>query len=317
MRIDNLSHNNLQTQGKRRREWLRQHAPQHLDNCTLLTLHALYQREPSTAQNVLVLGAGTCTEVPLNDLLRASDEVVLADLDLAALRTASDEIALPTLNKRLRLVQCDISSETGEPKKGISANLTRLLAAQNWESLAVQGTQALFDAAALCLDHCSIANPPEIRSLASGSFGLVVSSLVLSQLFSYPILDLLDTIQRVAPDLLGEQERHRRYQDAAQFFRIRVINAHLRLLRSQLDAGGRVVLLSDLRGFVFNVYGTNHDATHRRVLPLVPRTFSDLVRDTFDVLEEKQWDWITDLPEKKRPGRGYEVGGYVLAMKDK
>jgi len=313
MRIDNLSHNNAQTQGKRRRMWLREHAPQHLEHCAVVILHALRQRESRAAQNALVLGAGACTEVPLNDLLRASDEVVLADLDIAALRIASDEIISSTLNKRLRLVQCDISSINGEPKRGISANLARLIKQQNWEQLVLQGPQAVFDAAALCLEQCPVPDPPQIQTLASGSFGLVVSSLVVSQLFSYPILDLLDSIKQVAPKMLGEQERHRRYQDAAQAFRIRIINAHLHLIRDLLDSGGRAVLLSDIRGFVFNVHGTDHDATHRRVLPLVPRAFPDLIRSTFDVVEEQQWEWLTDLPENDRPGRGYEVSGYVLS----
>ncbi len=312
MRIDSLSHNNAQTQGKRRREWLRQYAPQHLENCTTLILHGLWQRGNEAAPNALVLGAGACTEVPLNDLLRASDEVVLADLDIAALRSASDEITSSALNKRLQLLQCDISSSSGEPKNGISATLTRLINRQNWEAAVAQGPQAVFDLAALCLEQCRIADPPEIQTLASGSYGFVVSSLVLSQLFSYPILDLLDHIKHVAPKLLGEQERHRRYQEAAQAFRIRVINAHLHLIRNLLDRGGSAVLLSDLRGFVFNVYGTDHDAAHHRAIPLIPRTFPDLVHDTFEVVEEKQWEWITDLPESGRPGRGYEVGGYVL-----
>ncbi len=312
MRIDNLSHNNMQTQGKRRREWLRQYAPQHLENCKTLTLSALRQRENRAAQNALVLGAGACTEVPLYGLLRACDEVVLADLDIAALRAASDEITSSTLNKRLRLVQCDISSNNGEPKKGVSANLTRLMKRQSWEQLVSEGSQSVFDAAALCLEQCAIPASPEIQTLVSGSFGFVVSSLVLSQLFSYPILDLLDYITRVAPKLLGEQERHRRYQEAAQDFRIRIINAHLQLIRNSLDIGGSAVLLSDIRGFVFNVYGTDHDATHRRAMPLVPRMFPDLVRNIFDVVEEKQWEWITDLPENERPGRGYEVSGFVV-----
>ena len=316
MRIDNLSHNNAQTQGKRRRAWLREHSPQHLAHCIELTLHALHQRQQSAAQNALVLGAGACTEVPLHDLLRASDEVVLADLDIAALRAASDEITHLTLNKRLRLLQCDISSINGEPKRGISAILARLINNQDWKSLAAQGPQAIFDAAALCLEQSFIPDPPEIQTLATGSFGLVVSSLVVSQLFSYPLLDLLDTIKQAAPKLLGEQERHRRYQDAAQAFRTRIITSHLHLMRDLLDVGGRAVLLSDIRGFVFNVHGTDHDATHRRALPLVPRVFPDLVRDTFDIVEEQQWEWITDLPENERPGRGYEVSGYVLKLRD-
>jgi hypothetical protein len=80
-----------------------------------------------------------------------------------------------------------------------------------------------------------------------------------------------------------------------------------------LDTGGIAVVLSDVRGFVFNVYGTDHDTAHRRSLPLVPRIFPELVRNTFTVIEEVQWEWLADLPEKERPGRGYEVAGYILS----
>jgi len=305
-RIDTLSYSNRQMQGAQRREWLRQHAPQHLEHCMTMALHALQQRTSGTSQSSLVLGAGACTEVPLTELTRASDEVVLADLDLVAIQQGRDELSSPALRKRVRLVQCDISG-------GVSTNLARLLKRQDWERLVSQGAQAVFDAAAQCLEQCPVPDPPELETLAAGNFGLVISSLVLSQLFSYPLLDVLDHIQRIAPTFIGEQERHHRYQEATQAFRIRVINAHLRLLRSLLDSGGSVALFSDIRGFVFNVYGTDHDAEHRRSMPLVPRTFPDLVGQAFTVVEEVQWEWLTDLPEKERLGRGYEVAGYVLA----
>ena len=305
MRIDNLPYSNRQTQGAQRREWLRQHAPQHLLHCNTYILQGLQRRPRSSVQNTLILGAGACTEIPLTEVTRASDEVVLVDLDREAMRQALSELAAPSLRKRIRSVACDISG-------GVSANLAYLIEQQNWKNLASQGATAVFDAAALCLEQCPVSDPPELPTLGEGEFGLVLSSLVLSQLFSYPILDLLDHIQQIAPNLLGEQERHRRYQEAAQAFRIRIINAHLRLLHYLLDRGGIVVLLSDIRGFAFNVYGTDHDAQHRRTIPLVPRIFPELVRTNFSVLEEAKWEWITDLPEGGRLGRGYEVIGYVL-----
>jgi len=77
--------------------------------------------------------------------------------------------------------------------------------------------------------------------------------------------------------------------------------------------GGLVALISDVRGFVFDDYGAGNDAEHRRTMPLVPRIFFDLVRSNFNVLEEAQWVWIIDLPEKGKLGRGYEAVGYVLA----
>ena len=93
MRIDNLPYSNKQTQGAQRREWLRHHAPQHLASCSTCILHGLQRRPHSAAQNTLILGAGTCTEVPLTEVTRASDEVVLVDLDREAMRRAIAEFA--------------------------------------------------------------------------------------------------------------------------------------------------------------------------------------------------------------------------------
>ena len=303
--MDNLSYSNMQMQGVTRRDWLRQHSPQHLEQCSALILHALKERPRSTSPSIIVLGAGACTEVPLADLARSADEVVLADLDRAAMLEGRDELSARDLRKRVTLLPNDISG-------GVSQNLRVLLKKQRWDRLVSQGASAVFDAASDCLEQCIVADPPQLEGVGEGAYGLVISSLVLSQLYSYPLLDILDHVQSIAPQLLGEQERHRRYQDAAQAFRVRIIKAHLHLLRTLVDRGGLIVLLIDMRGFVFEVYGTNHDAEHRRAMPLVPRTLPELIRENFTVKEESQWEWLTDLPEKGRLGRGYEVAGYVL-----
>jgi hypothetical protein len=308
VRIDTLTYNNVQTQGPKRRAWLREHSPQHLAQCAALMRHALQKRPESASHSTLVLGAGACTEVPLAELARDSDEVVLADLDLASMQQGRDELSSTALRRRVRLLQCDISG-------GVSTNLNHLVEQQPWDRLVPQGAQAVFDAAARCLEQCPVPDPPEIEGLGTGEFGVVVSSLVLSQLFSYPLLDILDHVQSIARGYFGEQEHHRRYQEAAQAFRVRVINAHLHLLRELVDGGGLVVLLSDVRGFVFEVYGTGNDAEHRRTMPLVPRTLPELVRENFPVVEETQWEWLADLPEEGKLGRGYEVAGYVMRSK--
>jgi hypothetical protein len=308
VRIDTLTYNNIQTQGAQRRAWLRKHSPRHLEQCTALMLQGPQKRKRSASQSTLVLGAGACTEVPLAELARDSDEVVLADIDLASMRQGRDELTPSTLRKRVRLLSCDISS-------GVSANLNRLIGQQRWDKLVSQSAQVVFDAAASCFEQCPVPDPPEIEDLHAGEFGMVISSLVLSQLFSYPLLDMLDHVQHIAPVYLGEQERHRRYQEAAQNFRVRVILGHLHLLRELVDVGGVVVLLSDVRGFVFDVSGNGNDAQHRRTLPVVPRALAELVSENFAVLEESHWEWITDLPEEGKLGRGYEVVGYVLSSK--
>ena len=306
MRIDTLTYHNVETQGVHRRKWLREHSPQHLQSCAALIHSALEKRPSSVSRGTVVLGAGACTEVPLGELGRNSDEVVLADLDLNAMRQAWEELPAAALRRRARLVECDLTG-------GVSLNLHRLLARQPWGALVTQGARAIFDAAATCLQECLIPDPPQLETLDADAFGLVISSLTLTQLFSYPLLDVLDKIQQLAPTYLNEQERHHRYQQAAQDFRTRIIQAHLHLMRELLDTGGLAVLLSDIHGFAFNVTGTDHDAEHRRSIPLVPRAFPELVRTTFTVLQEEHWEWITDLPTKDRFGRGYEVVGYILS----
>ncbi|HEU5374149.1 MAG TPA: hypothetical protein VFV38_01800 [Ktedonobacteraceae bacterium] len=305
VRIDTLVPNNAQTQGARRREVLSRQSPQHLENSTGLLLAALHQRPYRVSHSTLVLGAGACTEIPLAALVHNSDEVVLVDLDRLSMQQASAELATPTLRKAVRMVAEDLSG-------GISANLERLLARQPWSVLARQGARAIFDAAATCLEECLVPDPPEIAGLGSGNFGIVSSSLVLSQLFSYPLLDVLDRVQRVAPDTLEEQERHTRYQAVARAFRERVIAAHLHFIRSLLDQDGLAVLLCDQRGFVFDAPNPQHAAEHRRAIPLVPHSFFKLVEDNFTVLEKREWEWLTDMPVEGRYGRGYEVVGYLL-----
>ncbi len=305
MRIDTLTYHNVETQGVRRRAWLREHSPQHLQHCAALIHSALEERPSSVSRGTVVLGAGACTEVPLEEVARHSDEVVLADLDLNAMKQAWEGLPSAVLRRRVRLVECDLTG-------GVSRNLHRLLNRQPWNALVAQVARAVFDAAANCLQECPIPNPPQLETLDAGAFGLVISSLTLSQLFSYPLLDVLDRIQQLAPTYMNEQERHHRYQQAAQDFRVRIIQAHLYLMRELLDTGGIAVLLSDIRGFAFNVTGTDHDAEHRRSIPLIPRAFPEVVRETFTVLQEEHWEWITDLPAKDKFGRGYEIAGYVL-----
>jgi hypothetical protein len=306
VRLDTLTYNNIQTQGAQRRNWLRQHSPQHLQHCAALMLHALQKRQQSASRSTLVLGAGACTEVPLAEIARDSDEVLLADFDLASMQQGRDELTSSALRKRVSLLACDISG-------GVSTSLNRLIEQQPWDKLVREGAQVIFDAAARCLGQCPVPDPPDIEGLHAGESGVVSSSLVLSQLFSYPLLDILDHVQRIAPSYLGEQERHRYYQDAAEAFRVRVIQAHLHLLRELVDVGGLVALICDVRGFVFDVFNAENDPQHRRTLPIVPRSLPELVHESFTVLEEHHWEWITDLPEEGKLGRGYEVVGYVLA----
>jgi hypothetical protein len=269
---------------------------------------ALAARAADTSQATVVLGAGECTEIPLQELVQASDEVAIVDLDDQGIEAAKRELPLRA-QKKVRLVQWDLSG-------GVSLALRREISKRSWQAAKHAGPRALWDLAADCLDTCKIAVLPEGGAFVEREFGLVISSFVMTQLFSYPLLDMLDHMQALAPELLEEQERHRRYQDARQHFQKRIIEAHLRLMAHLLDTGGVALLLSDVRGFAFMVHGTDHDRVHRQMFPLVPRSFSELVSERFQIIDEQQWEWLTSLPEKDRPGRGYEVSSYLCQEKD-
>src|SRR5690349_4923311 len=104
-------------------------------------LRGLQLHQQSASTSTLVLGAGACTEIPLAELVRYSDEVFLADYDLASMQQGRNELASPALRKRVRLLQCDMTG-------GVSANLHRLIQQQHWNKLANQSPQVVFDTAA-------------------------------------------------------------------------------------------------------------------------------------------------------------------------
>src|SRR5258708_34475340 len=109
-------------------------------------LHALQNSPESGSHSTLVLVAGACTEVPLAELARDSDEIVLADLDLASMQQGRDELTSTALRRRVRLLQYDISG-------GESTNLNRLVKRQPWDRLIPQCAHAVFYTPAPCLDQ--------------------------------------------------------------------------------------------------------------------------------------------------------------------
>ncbi len=117
-------------------------------------LHALTLRPSATSPSVVVLGAGACTKIPIAEFARAvnGDEVVLVDLDRAAMEQGRKEIASPALRRDVRMIEADITG-------GVSVNLNSLLERRPWHKLVEQGARAVFDAAAECLEQCIVPRP--------------------------------------------------------------------------------------------------------------------------------------------------------------
>src|SRR5262245_45363785 len=107
MRIDRLPRENRRTQGSARREWHRRHNPAHLVACAAVLEAALTAHDIAAPAHAVVLGAGACTELPLERLAQACATVTLVDVDTSGMVAARDELPLG-LRARVQLVTADV-----------------------------------------------------------------------------------------------------------------------------------------------------------------------------------------------------------------
>jgi len=256
---------------------------------------------------VAILGAGACTELPLEEVAARAEEVVLVDLDEFALQQARRRLSA-TLAGRVRLVVADITG-------GVSEQLERALQAQRWQALKAQGSEAVLRAAARCLEECVVPEPPELVELRPGRSAVVISSLVVTQLWSYPLLDLTDLLTTVEPELAARQHGHAQVGPAIERFKGRVARGHLLLLSRMLRPAGRAVLIAEDEGRLVPQQGSAA-AQLDAPLPLLPATFEQMVGEIFAPLAPARgWEWVSDWPTAIRAGRTYHVRGWLLAPK--
>jgi hypothetical protein len=316
MRVERLTSENPRTQGAARRALYRRHSPAHLDTIAALLRRGLATtrttaRATPAPRAAVILGAGACTEVPLEPLARALDAILLVDLDAPGMQRARAELPA-SLRSRVRTLPADLSG-------GVSQSLAALLRAQPWDDLARLGGPtgaAPLDAAAACLAQCPVPDPPTIPGLTPGAYGLVISSLLLTQLFSLPLLDVLDTLALHAPDVVDRRETHPRYRAAVQDFRRRVAHAHLSLLDALLAPGGAGVLITDVTGHLLPARSGPHTSSTPESLPVLPPDVLDLPRDLaarFTLTSPTPtWRWIVEPSRGETPGRAYDVFGAVF-----
>lgn len=327
MRIEHLAQSNQRMQGAARREWYRQQSPQHLRAVASLVADALallgVPTEPRRAGRradarpnlrAVLLGAGACTELPLDRIARACASTTLVDLDAAGMAGARDELS-PALRQRITLLAEDLTG-------GASAALARDLRAQPWDDLAQLGAGAGFaalDAVAACLEGCAIPTPPILAGLDGADaapFDLVVSSLTLTQLFSLPLLDALDMLLLRAPQVADQRAERAPYRAAERAFRQRVAQSHLALIERLLAPDGVAVLLTDRVGILTPPTAGPHASEGRESLPTLPADVLAIpagLRQRFMVVgAERSWEWRVSTPDATTPGRSYEVVGTLL-----
>lgn len=308
MRIARLAEENPRTQGQERRAWYRRNSPEHLRTIAALVEDALSARAPGGPSQVVVLGAGACTEAPLERLARSFESVLLVDVDVPGMAHARDELPA-SLRSRVDLLQADITGEVSEA-------LARDLRAQPWRDLALLGKSAPLEAAAACLERCLIPDPPQLPTLLPQGYGLVFSDLVLTQLYNLPLLDVVDMLSMHAPDTVDLRETNPRYRQAAQAFRQRIARAHLSLLASLLAPEGAAILASDRTGYLLPPKSGHHARDPREALAVLPGDVlaipDDLAARFAVVGRPRVWEWLVTAPDATNFGRMYEAVGVVL-----
>jgi hypothetical protein len=304
MRIQRLAKENQSMQGPNKRAWYQRNSPEHLEAIEALTLAALGEQAALPIPRVAILGAGACTELPLEAIARRAEEVTLVDLDEVALQQARRQLSF-ALQGRVRLVIADVTG-------GVSASLERALMGQRWQALKARGSDAALTAVAECLERCEVPQPPELAELRPGRCGAVISSLVVTQLWSYPLLDVTDLLNTLDPALAGQQHEHAALGSAIERFKLRVARGHLLLLARLLRLTGAAVLIAEDEGRLTPQQGQESlglDAP----LALLPEGFAGLVEESFTPAEPPRgWEWISDWPSAVRAGRTYHVTGRVL-----
>lgn len=313
MRIERLSVDNQRTQGAERRNWYRKYSAKHLKQIEQASLASLDARGPATPDSAVILGAGACTELPLDQLARACSPLTLVDIDTAGMLRARDELP-EKLRPHLRITSADLTG-------GVSAALQTELRAQPWPDLRALGGGrggGILSAVADSLERVAVAQPPDPYSvgLTPHSYGLVISSLTLTQLYSLPLLDALDTLLVYAPDLADQRAAHPRYHQAERDFQRRIVAGHLALIEQLLAPEGVALLITDRVGYLLSPQRGAHAGEGREALEVLP---PDVLRLPDDLEARftlagplRQWMWMVSMPEGETPGRAYDVVAAIM-----
>ncbi len=247
----------------------------------------------------VVLGAGQAFDLPLPELARAFERLVLVDIDGPALEaTISSTIKDPGLRARVEARVLDLS--------GINGQLVRAV------DQVMAGSGGADEIAAELSQLCRSYWLPERPRLlgADERADLLISDLVLSQI-AWP--------QRVYALRLYEQ-RFGKLQDEAERrwivpwweFELRVQQDHISSLAGTAE---RIVLCSDVisRPTRLDAAGLERE-TGEKIFALGVASLLERIPRSFQVEQHAAWQWIRYRASKRgAPGSSMDVEGLLLS----
>jgi hypothetical protein len=260
----------------------------------------LHGAERAAGPRALVVGAGKLYDIPLRKLAERFEQLLLVDIDGAALAQSVEQAGLePKLRARLTLVKADVT--------GINDVFLEKARA----ALAPSDEAEVYAALLQLLHEYSVDEPPRLvpESAASGPLDFACSSMVLSQLAT----PLTFHVQKRFTERFPNSQRMQGYefQVALGQFTHRVQQAHV---RSLLAAAPCIALTSDITDqyTTLDARGSMLYAAERLPLIGAPSLDALVPRQRARIVSTAEWQWRHLVPTRSKPhGRTVQVAGVV------
>jgi hypothetical protein len=260
--------------------------------------------EHAAGPRAVVVGAGKLYDIPLRKLAERFEQLLLVDIDAAALAESVKQVGLePKLHARLSLVQADVT--------GINDVFLEKARA----ALALAGEVEVYAALLRLLHEYRVDEPPRLfpESAAEGPLDFACSSMVLSQLAT-PLTHYVQE-QFVARFPASGRVESREFQVALGQFTHRVQLAHL---RSLLAAAPCIALSSDIADQYTSLDGRGAVIHAAAALPLigVPTLDALVPRERARNVLTAEWQWRHVVPTRGKPrGHTLQVAGVVAVRR--
>ena len=247
----------------------------------------------------VVLGAGQAFDLPLPELARAFERLVLVDIDGAALdATISSAFKDPGLRARVEARVLDLSGINGQ----LARSVDQVMAGSGGSD------EIAAELAHLC---CSYWLPERPRLLdADERADLLISDLLLSQIAWPQRVYALRLYEQRFGKLQGESER--RWIVPWWEFELRVQQDHI---SSLAGAAERIVLCSDVisRPTLLDAAGVEREMG-KKTFALGVASLLERIPRSFQVEQHTAWQWSRYRASKRgEPGSCMDVEGLLLS----
>jgi hypothetical protein len=254
--------------------------------------------ERAAGSRAVVVGAGKLYDIPLRQLAERFEQLLLVDIDAAAMAESVEQVGLPpSLRERLSLFQADVT--------GINdVFIERARAA-----LSLTGEIEVYTALLELLRAYRVDEPPRLlpESAAAGPPDFASSSMVLSQLAA-PLTQYVQAqFARRFP--ASERTQALEFQVALGQFTHRVQHAHV---RSLLAVAPLVALSSDIAEQYVGLDAQGNVREGAEFMALIgASSLAALVpRQQARVVLGHEWQWRHVVPTRSKPhGRTVLVAG--------